>query len=73
MAHQHQLSTFMEQLDRFQKVQRQLVASKTSEDAKYFSAPVSFSGDFGCFFFGGGKADGDVLVGFCWFPRDDSS
>jgi len=46
VAHQHQLSTFMEQLDRFQKVQRQLVASKTSEDAKYFSAPVSFSGDF---------------------------
>jgi len=44
VAHQHQLSTFMEQLDRFQKVQRQLVASKTSEDAKYFSAPVSFSG-----------------------------
>jgi hypothetical protein len=46
VAHQHQLSTFMEQLDRFQKVQRQLVASKTSEDAKYFSAPGSFSGDF---------------------------
>ena len=49
VAHQDQLSTFMEQLDRFQKVQRQLVASKASEEARYFSVPVSFAGDFDVF------------------------
>ena len=40
VAHQGQLSSFLEQLDHFQKLQRQLVASK-AEDAHFVSSTLS--------------------------------
>jgi len=40
---QDQLTVFMEQLEMYQKIQRQLVCSKANEDMRLFSAPVAMS------------------------------